>query len=332
MENNSDSPDCAPSGKRILRFLKKINERHPSSFTFTRSIAAEQELAPADTAVLLETELQYRNGKMSEFSPDETRNKGLIQLTYHILPSVDEGLKKKHEIHQLSGDWANKLTEIDTMNGIAGKALRYAIAVQEHNADMGLVAAFPTCGAAGVCPAVLKAVSEALLLPNEIQVGAFFVAGLIGKVAVGRGNISGAQCGCGGEIGVAAAMAAAAAAVLFGGNWPEVEAAASLATTCFTGLECSPAFGLVEYPCIPRNGFAAATAVSAAECAMAGIRTPYSLDYHLDVLFRVGSLLHGTLKETESSHWASSAQKIAQSACTGCPTAGGVCHEGNHSI
>jgi L-serine dehydratase len=136
---------------------------------------------------------------------------------------------------------------------------------------------------------------------------ALLTAGLVGLAAFSRGGVSGAQTGCGGEIGVGAAMASGAAVSLFGGSWDEVDAAAVLAASPFIGIECSPAFGLVEFPCVPRNGFGAICAIAAAEAAMAGIRPPYNIDETFDRVFGVGALLPVSLRETESGPWMASA-------------------------
>ena len=98
--------------------------------------------------------------------------------------------------------------------------------------------------------------------------GAIAVAGLVGNCAKHNASISGAEVGCQGEVGVACAMAAAAAAQLLGGTPPQIEYAAEIGLEHFLGLTCDPVMGLVQIPCIERNALAANKALIAAEYAL----------------------------------------------------------------
>jgi len=144
----------------------------------------------------------------------------------------------------------------------------YALAVSEENADLGVVVTAPTCGACGVVPAVLRWTAEMMQSSEEEIIHALATAGLFGNIAKTNASISGAEVGCQGEVGVACAMAAAAAAQLMGGSSAQIEHAAEMALEHHLGLNCCPVEGLVQIPCIDRNAHAATRAVDCAEFAL----------------------------------------------------------------
>ena len=144
----------------------------------------------------------------------------------------------------------------------------YAYAVAEENASLGIVVTAPTCGSCGVLPAVLRYCRETRTLTKTEELHALCTAGVIGNIVKQNGSISGAEVGCQGEIGVACAMAAGAAAAIFGGTLPQIEYAAETALEHFLGLTCDPVMGLVQIPCIERNAIAANRALAAAEMAL----------------------------------------------------------------
>lgn len=139
----------------------------------------------------------------------------------------------------------------------------YALAVAEENASGGVVVTAPTCGSCGVLPAVIyhMATSREFLRIRILR--ALATAGLFGNVVKTISSISGAEVGCQGEIGVACAMAAAAACQLFGGTPSQIEYAAEMGLEHHLGLTCDPVCGLVQVPCIERNAVAAARAFDA---------------------------------------------------------------------
>ena len=93
-------------------------------------------------------------------------------------------------------------------------AAKNAIAVNEHNAKMGLVCATPTAGSAGCLPAVLTSAIEKLGLSEEEQLNFLLAAGAFGLVIANNASISGAEGGCQAEVGSASAMSAAASATI----------------------------------------------------------------------------------------------------------------------
>lgn len=144
-----------------------------------------------------------------------------------------------------------------------GLVFSYALAVSEENASGGEIVTAPTCGASGVVPAVLYHIQKTRHFPMPRILHALATAGLIGNIAKSRASISGAEAGCQAEVGVACAMAAAAANYIFGGSLATIEYAAEMGLEHHLGMTCDPICGLVQIPCIERNAHAAARALDA---------------------------------------------------------------------
>lgn len=138
----------------------------------------------------------------------------------------------------------------------------YAYACSENNASGGQVVTAPTCGSCGVVPAVLYYLEKTEEVPEREILKALAVAGIIGDVVKTNASISGAECGCQAEIGVACAMASAAVADLYGMNIDQIEYAAEISIEHHLGLTCDPICGLVQIPCIERNAVAALRALN----------------------------------------------------------------------
>lgn len=144
----------------------------------------------------------------------------------------------------------------------------YALAVSEENASGGLIVTAPTCGSCGVLPSVLYHLKTNHDYSDQKIKRALATAGLIGNLVKHNASVSGAEVGCQGEVGVACAMAAAAACQLFGGSTQQIEYAAEMGLEHHLGLTCDPVCGLVQVPCIERNAFAAARALDSCSFAM----------------------------------------------------------------
>lgn len=287
--------------------LERCQSQRPTNFTLIREVATQEarELSLPAMGLLLELAYQHQAGK--PLTADDVYDRASTHWAF-MHDAVRNG-SLEHELHVLDGNWARRLQVVTSDCGVAGLAFRSALGLQEYTAGFNPVAAAPTCGASGVVPGTIAAMGEYYDIPVGAQIEALFVAGVIGRVAFGRGPVSGAQAGCGGEVGVAAGMAAAAATYLKGGDWDAAEAAAGLNMANWTGTDCSPTGGRVEYPCAPRNGFAAHGAVMAAELAMVGAHPPYGVDETLDVIYAVGEQLPTTLRETENGQWAETARR-----------------------
>ena len=174
----------------------------------------------------------------------------------------------------------------------------YAFAVAEQNAGNGTIVTAPTCGSCGVLPAVLMYMQQKYKLSDRKIAQALGVAGLFGNLVRHNASISGAECGCQAEIGVASAMAASAAVELMGGSPEQCLDAASTVLMNMLGLVCDPVGGLVEYPCQNRNAAGVANALVAAELSLAGIRQFIPFDEMLDTMYAVGRRIPLELRET----------------------------------
>lgn len=177
----------------------------------------------------------------------------------------------------------------------------YAFAVAEENASGGRVVTAPTNGAAGVVPAVLTYYQN--FYPHATEDGALdflLTAGAIGLFYKLNASISGAEVGCQGEVGVACSMAAGAYCAVTGGSVKQVEVAAEIGMEHNLGLTCDPVGGLVQIPCIERNGVAAERAVNCAQLSRLedGRQRVISLDAIIEVMYRTGLDLQSRYKET----------------------------------
>ena len=150
----------------------------------------------------------------------------------------------------------------------SARIFSYALAVAEENASGGEVVTAPTCGSAGILPAVLKNAQEHYEVDDDRVVRALATAGLVGNIVKHNASISGAEVGCQGEVGTACAMAAAAATKLAGGSPSQIEYAAEMGLEHHLGLTCGPIDGLVQIPCIERNVHAAMRAFDSARYAI----------------------------------------------------------------
>lgn len=144
-----------------------------------------------------------------------------------------------------------------------GLTFAYALAVSEENASGGRIVTAPTCGSCGVVPGALYHIWKSREFPEQMMLRALATAGLVGNIVKQNASISGAEVGCQGEVGVACAMAAAAACQLFGGSPAQIEYAAEMGLEHHLGMTCDPVCGLVQIPCIERNAYAAARALDA---------------------------------------------------------------------
>ncbi|MDH6439879.1 L-serine dehydratase [Streptomyces sp. SAI-144] len=176
----------------------------------------------------------------------------------------------------------------------------YAMAVNEENAAGGRVVTAPTNGAAGIIPAVLHYYMNFVPGADEEGVVRFMLAaGAIGMLFKENASISGAEVGCQGEVGSACSMAAGALAEVLGGSPEQVENAAEIGMEHNLGLTCDPVGGLVQIPCIERNGMAAVKAVTAAKMALRGDGShKVSLDKVIKTMKETGADMSVKYKET----------------------------------
>nr|WP_111301690.1 L-serine ammonia-lyase [Paracoccus saliphilus] len=176
----------------------------------------------------------------------------------------------------------------------------YAMAVNEENAAGGAVVTAPTNGAAGTVPAVIRYWLDHVpgasdrLLPDFL-----LTAAAVGGLIKHNASISGAECGCQAEVGSASAMAAAGLAAVLGGTPRQIENAAEIALEHHLGMTCDPVRGLVQVPCIERNGLGAIKAVSAASLALRGDGSHIvPLDAAIETMRQTGRDMSEKYKET----------------------------------
>jgi L-serine dehydratase len=178
------------------------------------------------------------------------------------------------------------------------KALTKAIAVAECNAAMGKIVAAPTAGSCGIIPAAILTMVEERCVSEDSAVRSLFTAGALGMVIANEASIAGAQGGCQAECGSAAAMAAGALVELAGGSPSQVAEACAMALKNQLGLVCDPVAGLVEVPCVKRNAGAVMCAITAADMALAGIKSVIPVDEVIAAMREIGEALPQSLRET----------------------------------
>jgi len=176
----------------------------------------------------------------------------------------------------------------------------YAMAVNEENAAGGQVVTAPTNGAAGVVPATIRYYLDHVPGASIGRVPEFLLtAAAIGGLVKFNASISGAEAGCQAEVGSAAAMAAAGLTAVLGGTTEQIENAAEIALEHHLGMTCDPVRGLVQVPCIERNGLGAIKAVSAASLSMRGDGTHLvPLDAAIETMRQTGADMSEKYKET----------------------------------
>uniref|UniRef100_A0A7C2K695 L-serine dehydratase n=1 Tax=candidate division WOR-3 bacterium TaxID=2052148 RepID=A0A7C2K695_UNCW3 len=240
---------------------------------------------------------------------------GYLKEVWKVMEdSIARGLNNEGvlpgELHLPRKAWSYYIKAVNSKNIThnKGKVFSYALAVAEENAAGGLIVTAPTCGSCGVVPAVLHFLKEEYNLSEDKILRALATAGLMGALVRENASISGAEVGCQGEIGVACAMAAAAATQILGGTIFQVEYAAEMGIEHHLGLTCDPVLGYVQIPCIERNAVAAGRAL---ECAVYALhsdgRHMISFDSVLKTMMETGRDLPSAYKETAKGglalHW-----------------------------
>ena len=232
--------------------------------------------------------------------------------------SVEHGLTGVRSHSGLTGGDSKRLVEaamgehfVSLLGEKAMDAVIYAMAVGECNAAMGRIVAAPTAGASGVLPGVFFSLKKHCQLSDETLARGLVVAGSIGMVIAERASLAGATGGCQAECGSAAAMAAGAAVAMLGGSAQQVGTAVAIVFKNILGLVCDPVAGLVEVPCIKRNGACALQALLAAQLALSGISSFINADEAIDAMKNVGDSLPCALKETAGGGMATTPTALA---------------------
>ena len=244
--------------------------------------------------------------------PEAEVDAGLRRIWAVMSDCVDRGLASSEvllpgglRVRRRAPAIHKRLIEERGMNLVAPHTINdwisiYAIAVNEENAAGAQVVTAPTNGASGVIPATLRYWLEHVPGASLARVPEFLLtAGAIGGIIKRNASISGAEVGCQGEVGSAAAMGAAGLAAVLGGTPEQVENAAEIALEHHLGMTCDPIAGLVQAPCIERNGLGAIKAVSAASLALRGDGSHLvSLDACVETMRQTGRDMDSRYKET----------------------------------
>ncbi|URM89540.1 L-serine ammonia-lyase [Streptomyces sp. MRC013] len=251
------------------------------------------------SALMLENEKAWRT--------EEEIRAGLLEIWRVMRECVDRGMSREGilpgglRVRRRAATTARKLRSEGEPQALAMEWITlYAMAVNEENAAGGRVVTAPTNGAAGIIPAVLHYYANFVPGADEDGVVRFLLAaGAIGMLFKENASISGAEVGCQGEVGSACSMAAGALAEVMGGSPEQVENAAEIGMEHNLGLTCDPVGGLVQIPCIERNGMAAVKAVTAARMAMRGDGShKVSLDKVIKTMKETGADMSVKYKET----------------------------------
>ena len=215
-----------------------------------------------------------------------------------IMPGGLKVRRRARSIYEkLNAEWrSNRLNPVMANDWLSV----YAMAVNEENAAGGRVVTAPTNGAAGVVPATVRYFRHFHEDATVDDVRDFLLtAAAIGGIIKHNASISGAEVGCQGEVGSAAAMAAAGLAAVMGGSPEQIENAAEIALEHHLGMTCDPIAGLVQVPCIERNALGAVKAVTAASLALKGDGQHFvPLDACIETMRQTGNDMNEKYKET----------------------------------
>ena len=221
--------------------------------------------------------------------------------------SIEEGMEKTERGYQIKGkmfkDYALLIDEyinkkISLLGNRAARAVAYAVSVMEVNCSMGKIVASPTAGSCGVLPAAILSAIQTYELKEDKAIEGLLTAGMIGAIIGRNASLSGAKGGCQAEIGSASAMAAAAVVEMGGGSPKMALDAAAFTLKNIMGLVCDPVAGLVEIPCVKRNGLGVLNALMSADMVLAGIEGVIPFDEVVNAMYKVGTTMPSALKET----------------------------------
>lgn len=258
---------------------------------------ADQEFEGSISELMIATEIETSGRTRGEILDLMSENLRVM------LASIDNGMTEKTSRTGLTGGDALKLDRyIKSGRTLSDTtvltAARNAMAVNESNAQMGLVCATPTAGSAGCVPAVLATAIDKLQLTHAQQLDFLFSAGAFGLVIANNASISGAEGGCQAEVGSAAAMGSAALVMAAGGTPHQTSQACAFVIKNLLGLICDPVAGLVEVPCVKRNAMGASFSLVAADMALAGIESRIPTDEVIQAMYQVGQAMPSAFRET----------------------------------
>ncbi|MEM0951349.1 MAG: L-serine ammonia-lyase, iron-sulfur-dependent, subunit alpha [Cyanobacteria bacterium P01_H01_bin.74] len=248
--------------------------------------------------------LDYETAR-SDYTESQVLEK-METILHQMRLTVQEGIDSETlSLSGLSGGDAKRVLAFSAANpdrsflsALEINMIAFGLATLEENSRMKKIVACPTAGGSGSVPAALLAVELEKNLSPEITVRGLLTASLIGEITARRLFLSGSAAGCQAEVGVASGMAAAGLAEMMAGSPQQVVNAAAISMQNLMGLVCDPVAGLVEVPCVLRNGLSGVQAGAAATMALADVRSFIPLDEVVEAMAAVGKLMHPSLKET----------------------------------
>lgn len=211
---------------------------------------------------------------------------GLTEDMRSFSGMIDNGAKKVME------------AEVSVLGPEFQKLIAYSLAAKEVNSCMGRIVAAPTAGASGIMPGILATLQELHAIPDEKIYEGMLVAAGVALIIEQRASIAGAVGGCQAETGTAAAMGAAAITWCLGGDVEQVMHSVAITIMNMLGLICDPVAGLVEVPCVKRNGSGSVIAFASAQMALARNYSVIPVDEVVDVMGEVGQSMEKRYKET----------------------------------
>jgi len=272
--------------------------RYPYPFDSARSM-----LQMASASGLSIADMKRKN-EQENLTPEEL-NDGLDEICRAMFRCVNNGVSTEGvlpgglDLPRRAKYLHDQLQENPQQATINDWLCAYAMAVSEENGCGHMVVTAPTNGAAGVIPAILYYLVHHQKTSAEELRAFLLTAAAIGGIIKHRSSVSGAEVGCQGEIGSAASMAAAGLCAIMGGTPAQIENGAEIALEHHLGLTCDPVNGLVQVPCIERNGFGAVKAYTAASLAMHGSGQHFMpLDGCIAAMKQTGMEMSSKFKET----------------------------------
>ena len=211
---------------------------------------------------------------------------GLSQDMKSLSGMIDNGAKKVWNC------------EVSVLGKEFQKLIAYSLAAKEVNSCMGRIVAAPTAGASGIMPGILATLQELHDISNEEIYKGMLVSAGIALIIEQRASIAGAVGGCQAETGTAAAMGAGAIVFCLGGTDEQIFESVAITIMNILGLICDPVAGLVEMPCLKRNGSGAVIAFASAQIALAGDSAVIPVDEVVDAMGEVGQSMEEKYKET----------------------------------
>ena len=297
------------SEEELLHLEERVEEKEKALDVPYPFNDAKELLEMSKVSGLTIAEMKVKN-EISLRSEQEL-NEGIENIWAVMNQCIERGLAKEGvlpgglDVKRRSSDIKKQLDKEQQKNSVTPHICNewlslYAMAVNEENAAGGQVVTAPTNGAAGVLPAVLRYYLAFIPGAKKEDVRDFLLtAAAIGSIIKRNASISGAEVGCQGEVGSASAMAAAGLCAVMGGTSEQIENAAEIALEHHLGMTCDPVAGLVQVPCIERNGLGAVKAVTASALALRGDGTHFvPLDSCIKTMLETGRDMRDHYKET----------------------------------